>query len=81
MDEIKNRLKQIVCDVTKMEMDEIDENENLFSLGLNSMMLYDIDEVIFEEFGVSLSVELVTGEIDTIEKIAEYLNNNKTKDE
>ena len=48
MDEIKNRLKQIVCDVTKMEMDEIDENENLFSLGLNSMMLYDIDEVIFE---------------------------------
>ena len=64
-----------------MEMDEIDENENLFSLGLNSMMLYDIDEVIFEEFGVSLSVELVTGEIDTIEKIAEYLNNNKTKDE
>lgn len=81
MDEIKNRLKQIVCDVTKMEMDEIDETENLFSLGLNSMMLYDIDEVIFEEFGVSLSVELVTGEIDTIEKIAEYLNNNKTKDE
>lgn len=76
MEKIIEVLKNIIIEVTKMETEELYVDTNLFSLGLDSLMLIQIKKKIDNYYHINLPVAELMNEVDTIEKIAGYIMEN-----
>lgn len=75
MQKIINRMKELIQEVSGMDKEDIEIDGNLFSLGLDSLMLVQIKKRIDQEFQVELPMGRIMSDIDTVEKIAGYLSN------
>lgn len=73
MQKIIDDIKKIIQDVSGLDTDEIDSDCNLFSLGLDSLMLVQVKRKIDREFEVELPVGRIMSDVDTIEKVAHFI--------
>ncbi len=74
MDKIKARLKGIVNIISGLDADEIGENTELFSLGLDSLMLVQFKKKINKNFGIDIALDEFLMELTTLARIAEYID-------
>lgn len=89
MQNVINCIKEMIQDVSGIDRDEIETDCNLFSLGLDSLMLVQIKKRIDQEYQIELPMGRVMSDLDTIEKIAQFIvgeecvetGNSKEKDE
>lgn len=71
-------IKKIIEAVSGLEAEEIDSDVNLFSLGLDSLMLVQIKKKIDHKFQVVLPVARIMSDVDTIEKVAQFIIENQS---
>lgn len=81
MQNIIDRIKASIHEVSGIDVDEIEEDSNLFSLGLDSLMLVQIKKKIDQEFQIELPMARVMSDLDTIQKIAAYIKGDDPKQE
>lgn len=74
MEEIKFAIKNMINEVSGLEQDELEDDVNLFSFGLDSLMLVQVKKKIDNYYNIELPVERLMSDVDTIEKVAEYIS-------
>ncbi|MEW6367698.1 MAG: aminotransferase class III-fold pyridoxal phosphate-dependent enzyme [Acidobacteriota bacterium] len=70
---LRERIVELVGDVSGLSPSSIDPNANFFSLGLNSLMFMQIRDRIERELGVELAVSQFTNDVSTLVKLTGYL--------
>lgn len=73
MEEAVRMIKNLINQVSGIEEDDIDETENLFSLGLDSIMLVEIEDELENYYNIDVPIDRITDDLDTIEKMAQYI--------
>lgn len=76
MQKIIGKIKALIEDVSGIDEEDIEIDCNLFSLGLDSLMLVQIKKKIDKEFQVEIPMARVMSDLDTIEKIAQFIKQN-----
>ncbi|MBF0558174.1 MAG: AMP-binding protein, partial [Nitrospirae bacterium] len=70
---IADEVKAIINKVSRFGVEEIDENKNLFELGLDSLMLTQLRYAIDKKFGLGIPMSSFYQETDTVAKIAAHI--------
>ncbi|MGL3758799.1 amino acid adenylation domain-containing protein [Bacillus velezensis] len=78
LNETLDELLTIVSKITKINKSEIDINENLVEMGMDSIVFTKINYSIIQHFNVEIPFSKVYEELTDLYKIAEYLS-EKTK--
>lgn len=73
MQKIIEKIKALIQEVSGISAEEIEIDCNLFSLGLDSLMLVQIKKRIDKEFQIEIPMARVMSDLDTIEKIADFI--------
>lgn len=81
MQKIIEKIKASIQEVSGIDAEEIEEDSNLFSLGLDSLMLVQVKKRIDQEFQIELPMGRVMSDLDTIEKIAHFIKGDDVKQE
>ncbi|RCX20929.1 thioester reductase-like protein [Anaerobacterium chartisolvens] len=76
IEDIQLKIKEIIKSVSGIEVSDIDENANLFSLGLDSLMLIQIKKQLDNEYKTDISVDKFLEDLDTVQKISAYISAN-----
>ena len=76
LEQIKSVLKQIINLITGLETDDIRTDINLFSLGFDSLLLVQFKKRIDNKYGLDISLNEFLMELNTVEKIAQYIHDN-----
>lgn len=66
-------IKTIINEISGLEEDELDIDTNLFSFGLDSLMLVQIKKKIDNMYNIELPVGRLMSDVDTIYKVAEFI--------
>ncbi|MFN7571008.1 MAG: amino acid adenylation domain-containing protein [Betaproteobacteria bacterium] len=72
-DRVTHELRAMIGRVTGIAQDQITPDANLFELGIDSLMLMQIDKRVVKRFGVNVPVKQFFAELTTPGKIADYL--------
>ncbi|MDE1483371.1 aminotransferase class III-fold pyridoxal phosphate-dependent enzyme [Xenorhabdus bovienii] len=70
---ILNAVKTIIKDVSGIHENEINEHVNIFQIGLDSMMLMKIKQIVESEFGVDVQMSEFYSKTDSVDKLATYI--------
>ena len=71
--EVCNTVKTIICNVTKIPVDNLGEFDNLIELGSDSFVITEVNSHLRETFGMDIPVSLYFEELTTVNAIAEYI--------
>lgn len=74
MQRIVDEIKRIIQDVSGISAENIESDCNLFSFGLDSLMLVQIKKKVDRKFQLELPLGRIMSDLDTIEKIAHFIN-------
>lgn len=74
---ILSELKEFLCYLTGMEVDDIDTDKELFELGLDSLMMTQLRRKIKEVYSLDIDLNTFFVELRTLEKIAKWVCNNQ----
>ncbi|PJI09448.1 MULTISPECIES: hybrid non-ribosomal peptide synthetase/type I polyketide synthase [Clostridium] len=75
-EKIELELQEMIKSITLMEIDEIEKDINLFTLGFDSLVLVTFNKKIANKYKINISLNEFFTKLDTIEKIAEYIYEN-----
>lgn len=75
---IQKQLKEMISQVTGAAAAEISGSLNLFTLGLDSLMLVQLGKNIRKSFGVDIPIKTFFAELHTVELLANYILKNHT---
>lgn len=81
VDNIEERLKEIIKVISGIDTSDIKNTTDLMSLGLDSLMLVQFRKKIVETFSLEITIEKFLMDLTTIEKIGEYIRENTTSTE
>lgn len=73
-------LVSTISQVTGVTEDQLQHDTNLFSLGVDSLMLVQLDKRIRSRFNVEISLAQFFSELHTPEKLSRYIDNNLTEE-
>lgn len=66
-------VKQLLKEITSIEVDDIDENQNFLSMGLDSLLIVQLQQALERRHGVSISINDFYQSVDSVAKIVDYL--------
>lgn len=72
-EEIKNELKEMIKILTGLKIEEIEDDLNLLTLGIDSLVLIQLNKQITNKFNLSIGLNMFFNELDTVEKITEHI--------
>lgn len=75
--EIQEAIRKMISQVTGVSTDEITNSLNLFSLGIDSLMLVQLGKNVLSRFQVDIPIKTFFAELHTVEMLAEYLMKNR----
>lgn len=75
--DVLNKLREIIHDITGMDMGEIDESGDLFSFGFDSLMLMSMGEQIKREYDLDIAVGDFFTELNSLEAVSDYILKNQ----
>lgn len=73
MQKIVEEIKEIIQEVSGLDSEEIESDCNLFSLGLDSLMLVQIKKQIDRKYGIELPIGRMMNDMDTITKVVNFI--------
>lgn len=68
-------IKEMIHEVSELDVAEIDHTANLFSFGLDSLMLVQIKKLVDKKYDIDLPINRLMDDMDTVEKISDYIAN------
>jgi len=75
--EIREELKEMMAQVTGVSAHDISDSLNLFTLGLDSLMLVQLGKSVLSRFQIDIPVKTFFAELHTIEKLTGYILKNQ----
>ena len=75
---VANILIQNISELSGIEGNEIEVQTNLFRIGLDSLILMRLRQIIQKEFDIDIEMSRFHSEVDTIEKLASYICENSS---
>lgn len=69
-------LKEIIHTITGLELEEINEDTNLFSLGFDSLLLINFKKRIDNKYGLDISLNEFLMELNSVSRIAGHIYAN-----
>ncbi len=79
VDNVLKEIKEIVAEQLEVDVEEIDTSAPLMEMGADSLVLLNSLEIIKDEYGVSVSVSDVLGDLGNLDKIADHVAKNTTQ--
>ena len=73
---IKTELKEMIKILTGLSIEEIEDDLNLLTLGMDSLVLIQLNKQIKNKFSLSIILNMFFNELDTVEKITEHIDSN-----
>lgn len=73
--EIISELKGFINAITGIDTADIENNRNLFYLGLDSLMIAELHKRIENRFSVKIQMSDLFGKIDNLDKLGDFLEN------
>lgn len=73
MQKIVEEIKEIIQEVSGLDSEDIDTDCNLFTLGLDSLMLVQIKKLIDRKYGIELPIGRMMNDMDTITKVVNFI--------
>ncbi|WP_035178644.1 type I polyketide synthase [Alkalihalobacterium bogoriense] len=71
-------IKEMIHEVSDLDVAEIDHTANLFSFGLDSLMLVQIKKLVDKKYDIDLPINRLMDDMDTVEKISNYIASEAT---
>ncbi len=75
-EQITKDLKDIIHTLTGLEIEEIVDDNNLFSLGFDSLLLINFKKRIDNKYGLDISLNEFLMELNSVSRIADYIYGN-----
>lgn len=79
-EKILNIIHNMVAELARMSVDELDVDENLLELGADSILISELNSHIKNEFDIEIPMNLYFSDTTSVNDIAEYVSNNVTLD-
>ncbi|WP_248930390.1 non-ribosomal peptide synthetase/type I polyketide synthase [Paenibacillus hamazuiensis] len=76
--DVADALRKMIEQVTGVAAEDIADTLNLFSLGLDSLMLVQLGKAVLNQFGVDIPIKIFFSDLHTVEKLAAYIAENGT---
>ncbi len=73
---VSKELIGIICNIVGLEQDEIQVNTELLNMGFDSLLLLTFSKQIIIKYGVEIPLNIFFLELNTIEKITNYILDN-----
>ena len=77
VDKTKEKLLSSIKMITGNDIDDIRTDHDLFTLGLDSLMILSLGKKIESSFGVEIPMDVFFTELNTIDALAKYLADNQ----
>lgn len=74
---VRDKLIDMIARISGLEKSEVTDSVNLFSIGLDSLMLVQLRKRILNDYSVEISIQTFFNELHTISSIVEYILNNR----
>lgn len=71
--QISQFLSRILNDIAGIDCAELDHDENLFVLGLDSLMLVQLQQRIEKQYQLSLNMNTIANELESVSKLTHYI--------
>lgn len=78
--EIRESVRIMIGQVTGVPLDDITDSLNLFTLGLDSLMLVQLGKNIMGKFGVDIPMNVFFSELNTLYQLTQYIEENRPVD-
>lgn len=66
-------VKQLLKEITSIAVEDIDENQNFLTMGLDSLLIVQLQQALERRHGVSISINDFYQSVDSVAKIVDYL--------
>lgn len=66
-------MQQLIASVTGLQLSQLDEGANWFALGLDSLVIVQIQQAVMKHFGIEFELATLMGALDTCQKLAEKI--------
>lgn len=76
--QIKERVTNLIAEVLKIDKSELSEYDNLIEIGVDSILMVDINSALKKKYGVQIQVSQFFGGINTIADISKYIEEYAT---
>jgi len=73
VDEIRRDIQDMIAQVTGLDAADVGADVQIFALGIDSLMLAQLDKRLVRRYGVEIPVKLFFAELDTPARIAAYI--------
>ncbi|MCY7295208.1 non-ribosomal peptide synthetase/type I polyketide synthase [Alteromonas sp. a30] len=80
VDAIKQEVRVMIAQITGVDESELTDDFNLFALGVDSLMLVQLDKRIVARWGTEITLAQFFAELHTPEALAEYVNTNMSNE-
>lgn len=70
---IRGKLREMITRISGVEKQDITDSVNLFSIGLDSLMMIQLRKRISNEYGVDISIQTFFNELHTVAAITQYI--------
>ncbi len=71
--ELVTAVKQLVTEITSIAIEDIDENQSFLTMGLDSLLIVQLQQALERRHGVSISINDFYQSVDSVAKIVDYL--------
>jgi iturin family lipopeptide synthetase A len=72
--EIVNNLKKVISTVYEMDTEEVDVNISFLEMGLDSISIIQVKQLVKNEYRMDVSVNRLFDDIDTLDKLADFID-------
>lgn len=77
---LQNRVHEMISDLVRMSVDEIDVDENLLELGADSILITELNGHIKNEFDVEIPLNLYFSDTTSVAEISRYVSEHMSSD-
>lgn len=70
--------KKVVSKITEIEVSQLNEDTDIFDYGVDSLMMMRMQKEVKSTFGVEISLAAIYDSLNTINKIASFIEQEKT---
>lgn len=74
---IRGKLREMIARISGVEKQDVTDSVNLFSIGLDSLMIVQLRKRIWNVYGVDISIQTFFNELHTVSAIAQYILKNR----
>ena len=71
---LRQELRELFCDLTGEDPDNLDHNSNFFELGFDSLLITQVSQSIQRQFSLNITFRQIMNDLASISELAEFID-------